>query len=593
MNETIGLKLEADASDWEKAFTSATKDAAKLGKEVEETRDAFEDMGKSLTTRMGSIGGQLTKATTAVDLFGAAIKSTEAKTKSLGERMTGLNQTFEVLGKVAAFGKKAVELAKWSQEFQRLERAIPVEKMRQLERETQGTASKFELMQRAAKELGLAATAGMDDTQLALKRTLTNWENTFDSMKAAVGSFITEIIVQLGGLDRGLDGLARRNVRERARQEQKNETPFATFGGLRAAHADLANPDAVADELRRVGAADFKVRVGTDLANITLAGVAADRNARGAEFLANLKGAIPRFGNAKDEKDVFRALFGADTPKKSARAPRPDEGFFWNLNPNNPNAVQNQPWGARATNALGGAGGAALADFRGEDSLFGGISGIAGGIGNLAGGAASGISGGLDSYAAAAAAKAKQLEELQAKFADTSQATGAAYQTVMTGMAAGLSAALDAAISGSEGFAKAAARASAGALKAVAMESGVKALFATAEGIFGLNPKGFAAAGVYAATAAAAGVAAAALGAAAGPMPSASAGGPRSIPGGGFAPNRASGGSSGVTENHYHIHGTVSAASHKELGAVLEKTKNKAMTSGKARSEHVRTVRTE
>ncbi len=597
-NETLGLRLTADVTEWDKAFAFATAEAQKLGKEVDETRDAFEEMGKGLTTRMSSVGGLLSKQTHAWGQLEQKVQTVTKATGNYEKSISAINNKVELFNKLLGLGGKAIELAKFSTEFTRLERAIPAEKMAALQRETGGTVSKFELLQRAAKELGTSATAGMTETQLALTQTLTNWQNFFDQAKSALGSFVGSAISwldrlsdKLADVDTTLRDTARRNVRERKGKGERSiwgTLSGGLTGTLRDLGGDAADEDEVSAELAQL---ETRQQVQRTRATRRLQNEIAAR-ANTAGFAGNLRRALPFAGRGVSDADLFNKAFGKDVQRGGGGKKQPNPfaddmkdmlGWFDQRDGNAASRMTDSVsagfkgfWGGPAESTIGDS---ARGYQPGGDDDFFGI--------DARGGA-------HDAALAGAAAKAKELEELQAKFADTSQATGAAYQTVMSGMAAGLSAAVDAAISGGDNIAKAAARASAGALKAVALEAGVKGLFATAEGIFGLNPKGFAAAGVYFATAAAAGVASAALGAAAGPMPSASsAGGPRSAPGGGFASNRSMGGSSGTTENHYHIHGTISAADHRELGATLEKSKNKALNSGKARSEHARTVRME
>src|SRR5262249_47472839 len=112
---------------------------------------------------------------------------------------------------------------------------------------------------------------------------------------------------------------------------------------------------------------------------------------------------------------------------------------------------------------------------------------------------------------------------------------GGAFQTLTSG----LSAAVDAAISSSDNIGKAFFKASAAALKAIATESAVRAIYETAMGIGasifspGDAAKHFAAAGTFAAAAAAAGAGSVLLGGLGG---GGSGGGTPSTPaGGGFA----------------------------------------------------------
>ena len=140
----------------------------------------------------------------------------------------------------------------------------------------------------------------------------------------------------------------------------------------------------------------------------------------------------------------------------------------------------------------------------------------------------------------------------------------------------GITAAVDAAISGSESIGRAFLKASAAALKALAIESTVRAIYNTAMGLGALifNPAAalgyFAAAGKFGLAAAAAGGGAALLGAGGG-----GGGGGESGGGGGYAaaPSGASyttagGGRGGNGEQTIivNIGGSITASTHAELG---------------------------
>lgn len=122
-----------------------------------------------------------------------------------------------------------------------------------------------------------------------------------------------------------------------------------------------------------------------------------------------------------------------------------------------------------------------------------------------------------------------QRKEFEAQMKDRTSLLGGAFDA----MSSGLAASVDAAITGSDSIGRAFMKASAQALKAIALEAGAKALFATAEGLFFANPQALSAAGFYYAAAAAAGIGAAALGAASGAFSSGSSGSPSSAAGGG------------------------------------------------------------
>lgn len=127
-----------------------------------------------------------------------------------------------------------------------------------------------------------------------------------------------------------------------------------------------------------------------------------------------------------------------------------------------------------------------------------------------------------------------QRKEFDAQMKDRTSLLGGSFDL----MSQGLSAAVEAAITGSDSIGRAFMKASAQALKAIALEAGAKALFATAEGLFFDNPEALAAAGFYTAAALAAGAGAAILGSLGGGSGgSSSAGSPHTAAGGGLVAN--------------------------------------------------------
>ncbi len=148
-----------------------------------------------------------------------------------------------------------------------------------------------------------------------------------------------------------------------------------------------------------------------------------------------------------------------------------------------------------ASSAFGGAASGGGSDVAGIASMFGG-------------GAQGGASG------AHWQDQSSRMDEFTAKLQDQSSLVGGAFGTIASGM----SAAIDAAITGSESIGAAIKKALGAQLKAIAIESGVRALFETAKGFAALafgSPTAaahFKSAAIFGATALAAGVGSAALG---------------------------------------------------------------------------------
>lgn len=217
---SLGLKVTADTTDVVKSFTAAERAGAKIGDTVEK-----------------KVGEGLKKSVVEAGRLHSAIEKASAVFTALGKSAVLFNQSAEAFNKVAGYAKAAIDLAKFSGEMQRLEKAIPAERMRKLQEETKGTVSRMDLLTRAAKEMGLAATAGMDETTLALRQSLVEWENFFDKAKAAIGGFIGRAIVEIDRLSDRLAGVDHRlqTGASRSQNSQANAEKFADIVSLRKA----------------------------------------------------------------------------------------------------------------------------------------------------------------------------------------------------------------------------------------------------------------------------------------------------------------------------------------------------------------------
>jgi hypothetical protein len=583
-NEHLGLTLTADVTQWDRAFSLADERVESLGKTVEKTRDGFDDMFDEAERKAKSLGGAIGKGADAWGNFEKKAESALKKTEGYEKGISAINQKLELFNKLINLGGKAIELAKFSDEFRRLERAVPAEKMRELNRETQGTVSKFDLLQRAAKEMNLSATAGMDAQSRALARTLTDWQNFFDGAKVAVGDWVGGAITwldrlsdRLAGVQSTLEDTARANVRERA--AAKRPSGILGMAAVPAELADYADPDAVAAELaalqatqRRMAAAAIRKDIARDGKAIADQANAAKYAAR-ALHLSRGDGATAapaetktRGGGRGGKGDTLGSSFrGFDVKGDGGGWTSPTGG----LAGINFDSFMNPSFGADGAEVLFDATGGAVA---------GGAPSGMGAMGEaFAGGAAKGV-----------ADKAKAMADFAKDLQDTNTAIGASFSVV----SAGITAAVDAAISGSESIGRAVMKASAMALKAIAIEQTVRALAAGALAIGSIatgNPAGAAAFGkqaaMHAAAAAAAGIGSAALGSAAGGGGGV-ASGPSAAPGGGNARLSGGGGSSsGPATTNIHIHGKVSASTHRQLGTEMSKALRRGKTSGNVESD--------
>lgn len=596
LNETIDVTLDGSKSTLEVAFAKASAGAAKLAKEITVATGGLSSAEKE--------AGRLAKQAEQAGKNAAALNSIK-----WSELFQGLQGAY---GMMKGFVEQGVKAAQFRIEFERLGNAIPAAKMAELERETQGTVSRFDLLTRAAKEMNLSATAGMDATVLAGQRTLVVWENYVDAAKRGMGGIV---LAALDGLDRLSDKLA-----DVDRRLQRGATP----GQVAQANAERATDVAL---LRRAEAGDYRLRGQADrleqdqgisvraqevidrdtaewrreyriqlaiasrraLDGVLSQGLRAAQAANSAAELAGAGGALlDAFGRplagalgGSRRTNLIGSIFGGGGASGGGGRVRGTAGgghgglaygpaqWLGGGTGYGPSAFPDQ-------DALGGIG-------RGASTFFGGLGAAAGALGDTAGLA--------DRGGARGAAQAKRFDDFAKDMQDKATILGGTLSVLQTGIAA----AVEAAITGADSMGAAWRRASAAGLKALSVEYGIRAGGSVAHAIFAGaigDPRaaGFALSALkFGAMSAAAGVAAAALGGGGG----GGGGGGPSAPGGGYVSSAGRGGGGGNTTIVYEIHGVVSAATHRELGGQLEKSRQKALSSGTARRENSRTARVE
>jgi hypothetical protein len=212
---------------------------------------------------------------------------------------------------------------------------------------------------------------------------------------------------------------------------------------------------------------------------------------------------------------------------------------------------------------------------------------------SMASGAAGGVTGFGDSNASMLgqsfgggaagdfSAKTQAMDEFTAKLQDQTSLVGGAFATMSAGVAAGI----EAAISGSQSIGQAIKTALAAQLKSIAIESGVRALFETAKGFAALaigSPTAgahFKSAGIFAATAIAAGVGSAALGGGASASAGAAGGASQTAGLARGSSNSSNSGGGGVT---YIIHVSGVVGDGAEVANQISRSMTQAERSGKA-----------
>jgi hypothetical protein len=169
INESLGLKLGADVSEWTNAFAKAGVDTDKLAQKVGKLGTGLESaFGKSVTnvgalaTQVGKLGLALDstfgKGTTALSRFSSEAQQAQRHSVGLGTSIVkladGFNEISQAVRGVFQLGQSAVELAKFSGELRQLEKNVPVETLQMMQRAVGGSVDKLTLMQLAMRNAG-------------------------------------------------------------------------------------------------------------------------------------------------------------------------------------------------------------------------------------------------------------------------------------------------------------------------------------------------------------------------------------------------------------------------------------------------------
>lgn len=547
----------AELKKIQKELGAAGVESAKLNKQIE---DSMKNMASKVGKAYGDMGLSL-----------AGLKN----------KWTEFSSAINVAQQGFGWAKQAIDLAKYSAEFSRLERAVPVERMRALQAETGGTVSKFDLLKRAAKEMGLSATAGLDDASKRMQQTLITWENTVDSIKAGLGSIAMTAIDWLDRLSDSIAGVETiRTRRDQARANAKRniidrrpQDPNASFAANAARnYVDEDSPEFL-DEVAKQEKWLIRNNVGADAAApraILDAALRAQRDRPGAwsGLLKPSGGSIvPSIGDAYRSAQMWNAEAALQPGKR-----KDTKWTFGDL------VSPTAHYGADIVNAGAGALGDWSQSANGVGSVFSRIGGIGGGLAGAVGGAYEAGAGGMRE---GLGAQADKLAEFRKQIQDNTSAVGAAYSVLSSGLAAGV----EAAIAGSDSIGRAALKAAQTSLRAIAVQSAVKAIYSTAEGLFTGNPANFAAAAKYTAAAIAAGVGSAALGSmagSAGPSAGASAGGGNAA---NAVPTASQSVQSGPQTIVVNIGGGVLAMDKGQLGEVVVKAIDAGKRVGRVRND--------
>lgn len=566
---TIVLPIEV--SD-QKALAELKKIQASLGAVGKESAD----LNKRIADSMGKMATGYNKA----------FADITEKTKGFKQSWTELNQALEVGNKVLGGIRKAVEAAQFSAEFQRLEKAVPVEKFRELQRETQGTVSKFDLLKKAAADMNLAATAGLDEHTAAMKRSFVVWEDFYDRVKAGFGELI-------GGLSIGLARMLgiMEEGKEEARRRRGEMAAIAKYGAEASGHVPrntsgdymLTAEQKRAAELQRA-VASTRYQAEMQRAMFWEYGEGRYGDDEGA-FSRSLES---EFGAGNGSTGAWvNDYSGLGTGRRGRRLldatrqqRRPDTNTLFGVDrPGDRFQAYFDLFGRGAGDALSsGAGALGLMNPPGVGDVIGREFGGEGGGNWLSKGALGGASNGID-------AQMKKQQEFMKQIQDQTTVLGGAY----TAMSAGLTAAVDAAISGSDAIGKAALKASAAALKAIAVEATAKSLFSLAEGLFTGNGAAFAASAKYAAAAVVAGAGSAVLGGAAG---GGATTGPSSAAASGGSATGSRQEAAGPVNVTVNIQGAT-AGDQQKLGREVNRATRAALKASRIRNDQTLTVRFE
>lgn len=590
MEERLKLRLEAEQQEWRDALLQATAGARSLGAEV------------------GKATKEFNKAEEAAKKLGG-IKWTELA--------TGLNSALDLANKLGDALDKGIDLAKFGAEMNGLRKNVPTEALRAMTDATRGTVAQVDLLRFAnkaltgefhltsdglrivtgaaqqlsergfgptldiakkldealrkgdfgeLKALGINATntkeafedfrklaatpMNVDPTLTALKQMETGWADLADEIKRAAGNALSYLgnkaLTTVGTIGTGLSNRFTEAAYASQDEERARALYIAENGG------DIAGDStslAIGGYLRRAQ----EERGLAWQRQLTVDAAAQALELRRRQFAPVMNKTPPKKGGAAKKYKVGGAyddFFG---------------GAFGGLDD------------AASAYETGEAGGGALQAWLSEWLTQGPTSDIASiGMGALGGGAMEG------------ADRSKRWGEFTEQIGDRTKLVGGAFGAFTDGLAAAVSAAID----GSESIGKAFMKASAAALKALAVESTVRAAYNLAMGIGSavINPSAapgfFAAAGQFALTATLAGAGAAALGGGGG----GGGGGPHSAAGGGAA-SHVGGGSSQPQQQTtiVNVYGAVTAGDYAKLGGVIDKARGAADRAGRSSNQTITT----
>lgn len=205
---TIVLPIEVKD---EQAIRELKKIQAQLGAVGKESAAVNAALAKSMDA-------VATKAAAAYGDIAAKIDKVGAATKRLEGFAKGLI-TLEVGKKFIQWGADA---AKFAMDFKRLEASVPVKRLRELQIETDGTVSKFELLKRASKD---ALALPVDEATKNMLRTQAAWEDFVDRVKVGVGSVVMEVARGIAILTGLMDYSKSEKIQGRARDRANKRTP--------------------------------------------------------------------------------------------------------------------------------------------------------------------------------------------------------------------------------------------------------------------------------------------------------------------------------------------------------------------------------
>jgi hypothetical protein len=561
--------------------------------ELRKIQKALGDVGKESATVNKAIAAGMEANAKKV---GAAYTDIAEKVKKASNVWGEFNSKLQVFNKVVDWGKQAVDLAKFSDEFRRLERAVPVERMRALEKEADGTVTKFELLKKAAKDMGLSATAGMDDANRAFRSAMASWQDTVTSLKVWFGELIRDTIVWVDDLSDRIAGTRKLSRSERIRQDTSTST-----WDLLAGQGHGAQLSSIVGRLQGGMPGNLShddVLLLNRFLTTQAQGIAAyapryarDRAAEDAEAAVAGGRAMNPWGRGSGYADQVEA---AKRKRDGGAGGYRFDGWLSSFDSANPRAYQNMPWG----NYLGNAaregyqdmGGGDLADTSGSWLVGGGLSK---GIGNVLGGfgAAGSAAGGLGQDIAGAMPSQEAIKRIEEQIAAAERLQATMTEItgpVIQGFATGLGAAFDAIITGSDNAGKAFAKASAQALKSLAVESAVRAVYHGAMALGSLAFQDYKGAGMhgasaakFAATALLAGAGAAGLASASGGWDTGGAGGGGGASASSYAPVSGGQRDTGPTHVTVNVYGNLLPGSEARLGAEIEKATETARRSGR------------